>query len=235
MAKIWMIACCSWLSVSCSLANESNNHVPESVCFGSTGNGALQHGVALPAQGENFTSYSLMAQALDRNYVHSKVASIVVNAFTALAQSHPQYRYKYAETGAREGGKFYPHKTHQNGLSVDFMTPMIDENGQSQWLPTHPFNRYGYDIELNKQGKWDSWQIDYEAMALHLYALHIAAIEAGVDIDRVIFDPKLQPPLWQTSVGSYLKKHVKFSKRRSWVRHDEHYHVDFKIRCQPLN
>jgi len=26
---------------------------------------------------------------------------------------------------------------------------------------------------------------------------------------------------------------VRFSTRRSWVRHDEHYHVDFDIPCEP--
>ncbi|MDH5765520.1 MAG: replication initiation protein, partial [Gammaproteobacteria bacterium] len=28
------------------------------------------------------------------------------------------------------------------------------------------------------------------------------------------------------------KKNIQFSTKRSWVRHDEHYHVDFSIPCK---
>ena len=34
------------------------------------------------------------------------------------------------------------------------------------------------------------------------------------------------------SILAYLKDNIQFSKRRSWVRHDEHYHVDFAIPCK---
>jgi len=40
--------------------------------------------------------------------------------------------------------------------------------------------------------------------------------------------------LLKTSYGPYLKKHIQFSKKRSWLRHDEHYHVDFDIPCKEL-
>ncbi|OOF30883.1 hypothetical protein BZJ20_08950 [Salinivibrio proteolyticus] len=35
-----------------------------------------------------------------------------------------------------------------------------------------------------------------------------------------------------TQYGLYLKQHIQLSTRRSWVRHDEHYHVDFAVPCQ---
>ena len=52
------------------------------------------------------------------------------------------------------------------------------------------------------------------------------------DLWRVIFDPKLQPKLFKTKYGDYLKANVQFSKKRSWLRHDEHYHVDFSVPCK---
>ena len=79
----------------------------------------------------------------------------------------PNKLFKYAETGFEAGGKFKPHKTHQNGLSVDFMVPVVNASGESVHLPTHPFNRFGYDIEFDKDGRLDEWRIDYEAMAAH--------------------------------------------------------------------
>ncbi|MCI2284379.1 hypothetical protein L3081_14530 [Colwellia sp. MSW7] len=112
------------------------------------------------------------------------------------------------------------------------MTPVKDESGQSVHLPTHPLNKFGYNIEFNSKGKYEEYRIDFVALAAHIVALHKEAKAQGVDLWRVIFDPKLQPELFKTPYGSYLKKHIQFSKKRSWVRHDEHYHVDFDIPCK---
>jgi penicillin-insensitive murein DD-endopeptidase len=65
--------------------------------------------------------------------------------------------------------------------------------------------------------------------------LHKSAVKMNTDIWRVIFDPALQPYLFKTQHSEYLKQHIKFSTKKSWVRHDEHYHVDFLIACKPLD
>lgn len=206
----------------------------ESRCYGTTASGRLEGGVKLPSRGKNFVSYSKIAELAGRTYVHTTVKKIVLAAYQTLATELPDKVFKYAETGFKNGGKFRPHKTHQNGLSVDFMTPVVDATGKSVHLPTHTGNRLGYDIEFDKQGNYQELSIDYEAMAAHLQALHQQAKKAGYDLWRVIFDPTLQPYLFKTQYGDYLKKNIRFSKRRSWVRHDEHYHVDFLIPCRSL-
>ncbi len=203
-----------------------------SECFGTTSNGALKNGVKLPVVGKNFVSYSQVADALGRTYVHTEVRKIVLQAYLSLEKELPDKVYKYAETGFKNGGQFKPHKTHQNGLSIDFMTPVIDEAGQSVHLPTHAFNRYGYDIEFDVDGTYKNYRIDYTALAAHLVALHKAALAQGHDLWRVIFDPSLQAGLLKTQYADYIRKHIQLSKRRSWVRHDEHYHVDFAIPCK---
>lgn len=38
--------------------------------------------------------------------------------------------------------------------------------------------------------------------------------------------------LFKTKYGQYLRDNIQFSKKRAWVRHDEHYHVDFSIPCK---
>ena len=206
----------------------------ESICYGTTAKGRLENGVQLPSLGPNYVTYSAAAGLLGRTYVHSKVKAVLLDSYRSLETLTPDKVYKYAETGFEEGGKFSPHKTHQNGLSVDFMVPVVDEEGDSVQLPTHPLNRFGYDIEFDKKGHYEAYTIDYEAMAAHIYSLHQEAQKQGVGIWRVIFDPKLQPYLFKTKYGSYLKKHITFSKRRSWVRHDEHYHIDFIVKCRKL-
>lgn len=205
----------------------------QSTCHGSTHQGRLENGVRLPLWGPNFQSYSLVASLLGRTYVHSSVREVMVAAYQALEESAPEKVYVYGETGWRSGGRFSPHKTHQNGLSVDFMVPVVNKTGESVPLPSNPFNKMGYAIEFNNQGQFKSYTIDYESMASHLLALYVAANTSGIKIWRVIFDPALQPPLFATPEGDFLKRHLTFSTTPSWVRHDEHYHVDFDVGCEP--
>ena len=204
----------------------------ESTCFGTTSNGSLENGVKLPSRGPNFKGYSYVAELAGRTYVHSIVRSIIVDAYGSLESSEKGKVFKFAETGFKEGGKFSPHKTHRNGLSVDFMVPVVNQSGVSVHLPTHLFNKLGYDIEFDSTGKYKDYKIDYVALAAHLVALHKAAKSKGYDLWRVIFDPKLQPNLLETKYGPYIRKHIQLSRKRSWVRHDEHYHVDFEIPCK---
>lgn len=206
----------------------------QSTCYGTTANGRLENGVKLPSEGENFVGYSDLAATLGRTYMHSTARDIVVDSYKTLQQGEQDKVFKYAETGFARGGPFKPHKTHQNGLSIDFMVPMINKKGESLHLPTHPFNKFGYNIELDSKGKLDGQVIDYEAMAAHIVALHQAAEKHKTKVWRVIFDPELQPYLLMTTHAEFLKNHVTFSMRRSWVRHDEHYHVDFIVPCKPL-
>jgi len=207
----------------------------QSTCYGTTAHGRLVNGVKLPIEGPNFVAYSTLAGLLGRTYMHSTARDIVLDAYRSLQKTHPRKLFKYAETGSEEGGRFKPHKTHQNGLSIDFMVPVIDTHGESAVLPTNPMNKYGYNIEFDTKGNYENYRIDFEAMAAHLVALHHAAKQHHVRIWRIIFDPQLQPQLFKTTQGKYLKQHLTFSKKRSWVRHDEHYHVDFDIPCRKLH
>jgi len=203
-----------------------------SVCHGTSSNGSLENGVQLPSDGKNYEGYSSIARLAGRTYVHSEVRDIIVSAYKDLEAEQPSKVYKYAETGFKDGGQFKPHKTHRNGLSVDFMTPVSDKLGHSVHLPTNPLNKFGYNIEFDDMDRYKGVVIDYEAIAAHVVSLHKQAKQHGHDLWRVIFDPELQPNLYNTKYADYLRDNIQFSKKRSWVRHDEHYHVDFSIACQ---
>lgn len=210
----------------------TNAFSDQSICYGTSSNGRLENGQMLPASGQNFETYSMIARIAGRTYVHSSVKKIIINSYKALETEQPGKVYKYAETGFKEGGKFSPHKTHRNGLSVDFMTPVKNSEGVSVHFSTTPLNKFGYDVEFNENGRFEEYTIDYEALAAHIVILHKEAKLQGYDLWRVIFDPKLQPELYKTKYTDYLKKNIQFSRKQSWVRHDEHYHVDFLIPCK---
>ncbi len=185
--------------------------------------------------GPNFVSYGRIPVLAGRTYVHSSVREIAIAAYQSLETELPDRVFKYAETGYASGGSFKPHKTHQNGLSIDFMVPVLSGEGKSVHLPTNPFNRYGYDIDFDKEGRSGKYRIDFDALSAHIVFLHKAAVERKLELWRVIFDPRLQPLLYKSKYGNYLKRYILIPTKRSWVRHDDHYHVDFKVPCKPVD
>ena len=205
----------------------------ESQCFGTVSKGRIEGSVKLPTSGPNFTAYSSLAATAGRTHVHAKVADIITASYVALQTSSPATTYVYGETGWPSGGRFRPHRTHQNGLSVDFFVPVRNAQGKSVPLPTGIGNRLGYDIEFNADARYGEYSIDFPAIAEHLYQLHLAAKARGVGIALVIFDAPFLPKLFATPRGAYLKENLNFMKGKPWVRHDEHYHVDFAVACKP--
>ncbi|WP_255991948.1 penicillin-insensitive murein endopeptidase [Chitinolyticbacter albus] len=222
----FLVALCAGLAVVAA-------HASESRCFGTVANGHLEGGVQLPPSGPNFETYSSVGWSAGRTYVHSRVAEIVVAAYGALAAHEANVHFVYGETGWESGGNFRPHRSHQNGLSVDFFVPVRDRAGTPTRLPIGFANKLGYGIEFDSGGRYEQYTIDYEAIGEHLYQLDAAARARGVGIAMVIFDSKYLPMLFATSRGDYLRRNIPFMKGKPWVRHDEHYHVDFSIRCAP--
>lgn len=220
------------LLVLCTLSMPAE--AVESVCHGTPANGRIEHAVRLPESGKNFRAYSRAGIALGRTYTHTRVANAITDAYAALARSVPDKVFVYGETGFAKGGPFKPHRTHQNGLSVDFMVPVIDAKRRSVPLPGHAANRYGYDIEFDANARYRDLRIDFETMGEHLYALDRAGRLAGARIDRVIFEPAFLPKLFATRRGPYLRDRITFVRGKVWWRHDEHYHVDFVAECNPL-
>jgi len=190
--------------------------------------------VALPSKGANFSAYSSLASTLGRTYVHSNVRDVVVATYAALEKTAPTKVFVYGETGWASGGRFRPHRTHQNGLSVDFMVPVTDRTGKSVPLPTSAGNRWGYDIEFDANARFGEYAIDFEALAEQLYQLHVAAKARGVGIALVILDLPFLPRLFATARGAYLEQNLPFMRGRAWWRHDEHYHVDFDVPCKRI-
>jgi len=203
-----------------------------SICYGTTKNGRLEYAVKLPDAGTNFIAYGISPELKNRKFVHSTVRAIIVSTYKELATFLPAARYKYAEAGFKNGGRFPPHKTHQNGLSVDFMVPVKDQNDLPSYFPTTKSNRYGYNVEFDNDGHYKNFRIDFEALAAHIVTLDKVSKKNGIRLWRVLFAPDLQDNLYTTSYGKYLKDNVIIPGKRSWVRHDEHYHVDFSINCK---
>jgi penicillin-insensitive murein DD-endopeptidase len=198
-----------------------------SISRGTTVRGRVEHGKRLPTSGFNFRAYSRVAALLGRNSVHSVIRTVVLEAYAEMATQRPNVIFIYGEAGWPRGGPFPPHKTHQNGLSIDFMVPVMDRKGRSVPLPTSPWSRFGYGLEFDELGEHGNLRIDFEAIAEHLAALDRAARAHGTKIQLFLLAHELQPLLWKTPTGRTLEDRFSSMARPAWARHDEHYHIDF--------
>jgi penicillin-insensitive murein DD-endopeptidase len=113
------------------------------------------------------------------------------------------------------------------------MVPVL-KDGKSVPLPTSSLNKFGYDLEFDDEGRFEDYSIDFPALAKHLKEVHKAATAQGVKIGRVIFEVPLQKHLFATPEGAQLKSLMAFSAKQAWVKHDEHYHIDFELPCREL-
>lgn len=202
----------------------------EALSYGTGGCGKLDGGVALRCTGDNFESGAALSCWLGRNYLHPLVAATVVDAYAALKASHREraVRWQYGETGYEHGGRFRPHRTHQNGLAADFFMPLQTADGSAASMPISIWNKMGYGNEFDAQGKMGEWRIDEALIADHLLALASAGAAHQVRIERIIVTPDFHAKLFAGRPDLKVLLPL-FMKQEAWVRHDEHYHVDFAI------
>jgi len=205
---------------------ESDN---PSQTIGSVSDGKLINGKRLPSSSDNFVTYSRLGSLIGRNGVHNKVRDVILDAFDSIYKIYPENKYVVGESSWLSGGSMKPHRTHQNGISVDFMVPVRNHENEIEIIPTNIFNKFGYDVEFDSSGSNEDHNIDFESMAIHLYYLNESAQKHKIKIDLVIFDPTLQKLLFNTEYGAKIKNQVRFTTKPVWVRHDEHYHVNFEI------
>lgn len=203
------------------------------IAYGSGGCGRIEGAVSVPCSGENYEAFTAEACEKRRNFLHPLVVKTITDAFAAVAKSRPSRRWQYGDLGAEGGGKFWPHKTHQNGLAADFFVPVLEKDGAPSTLTITPRNKYGYGLEFNRKGSLGSQTIDWKALGAHLLAIEEAGREHGVTIERVILTPAFHQRLWK-EVPELERLKGRFMKKEAWVRHDEHYHVDFTVPAELL-
>ena len=195
---------------------------------GDAGHGQLRYGRAMRPSGPGYRTYSYLGSALGRQYVHADVRDTLEAAFARCALGQKERVFILGESGARHGGPFWPHRTHQNGLSVDIFVPIRDPQGRPLTLSTWPWNRFGYDVEFDRSGRVGQWVIDFDGLAELLGELRVEASKHRLRLGRIILTPEYLPLLINTEHGALLEPlREVFLKTPAWVRHDEHVHVEF--------
>lgn len=207
----------------------------ESRAVGSVGNGSLENEYLLPYRGLNFKYFSpLSYYILDNAYVHSKLYHTLIDAYAICESTCPDTFFRVMECAHKGGGKMLIHRTHQNGLSVDFMIPKMKNGKQARFYDY--FGIWHYLLEFTNDGKSKlnkQVEIDFETMGKHILALDAAAHQQGLRIQKVILKIELKDDFFRTESGQKVKsKGIYFAKSLTPMvnnAHDDHYHIDFEI------
>ncbi|MBI5495065.1 MAG: penicillin-insensitive murein endopeptidase [Deltaproteobacteria bacterium] len=206
-------------------------HADPALSFGDGACGRLTGGVALPCAGPNFEAATSLTCKLGRHHLHPRVRDTLVDAWAALAVTHPRRRWQYGEMGWLKGGKFRPHHTHQAGRSADFFFPAVDAAGAPTTLDANPANLFGYNLHFHTDGRLGEDAFDGAALADHLLALEAAGRARGVRIRLIIMDaPFRERALAARPALRALQE--RFSRKPVWIAHDQHYHVEFDLPAQ---
>lgn len=210
-----------WLRVA--LDDDTPSH-----SSGRRGRGRLEHGHVFAPVGVGHQAYSMLGAGLGRQYAHHAVRDTLTEAF-AVRRAAGAARYVLGETGLRGGGRMRPHRTHQNGMSVDVFMPVRDAGNQPSSLPTWPWHGFGYRWEFDRAGSAPPYHIDFVELAELLRATEARAAAHGLELERVIIAPEYVPLVLATAPGKRLGAIAsRLTRRPVWVRHDEHVHLDFR-------
>lgn len=207
----------------------------ESRSVGTVGNGRLENGYILPFSGKNFHYFDTLSYMKNRCFVHRGVLQTLIASYRRLETETPDRHYGIMECSNEHGGRIYPHRTHQNGLSVDFMTPLLKDGKPYTELDAIGARHYFMDFDAEGRYRADKTvTIDFETMARHLLVVIDEAQRNGLKVEKIIWKMQLQNELFATpsgkklqATGVYVTKHLSPLIN---ALHDDHYHVDFAVR-----
>jgi len=203
---------------------------------GTVKNGELINGRRFPKKGNNYKYFSKMTYFLkNRAWVNSHVLDITLEAYKECELTMPKRRFLLMECSHKKGGKMWPHRTHQNGTSIDFASP-LKKNKQpyhgDQWKGV-----FHYAMQFDTFGRCignKDISIDFEAMGKHILALEKAAKKRNMYIKKVLLKIDLKDDFFKTKSGKHVKdKGIYFAKYLPKFIdnvHDDHYHIDFAFR-----
>jgi len=120
-----------------------------SVSAGSTGKGALVHGVAMPFEGAGYEVHRDW-RVRDHRYATASVVRWLTDVFRQVDQAFPGSTAYLGDLSSRTGGDAAMHRSHANGRDVDIFYFAIDGSGQ-------PLHGLPGMLHFGSDGRATSW------------------------------------------------------------------------------
>jgi penicillin-insensitive murein endopeptidase len=107
--------------------------------------------------------------------------------------------------------------------------PVHDAASRPVLMPTAPWNKFGYSLEFDHNGRGKDLTIDFESVAALLLEVHRQAELHGLALERVIVAPEYVDRVLSAKAPGIRRLEQLFMRAPAWVRHDEHLHIDFRL------
>lgn len=201
---------------------------------GSVSHGTLENGSLLPFSGKNYRYFDIASYLGGRAFANCKLISTLENTYSALDKLHPGRQFVLMECSNEHGGKMHPHRTHQNGLSTDFMIPLMKNKQPYYGLDSLGATHYLLDFDdAGNYTKDSTIKIDFELLAQFILTLEEQAKRSGLKINKIILKLELKDELFASTTGKQLSKSgIYFARNLDPLinsLHDDHFHVDFAV------
>jgi len=206
-----------------------------SISHGTPGNGSLENAYQIKYKTKNSRYFSPMSYYLLGNgYVNSRLYSTLLDSYSECERTCPKIDFRIMECSDKKGGKVLIHRTHRNGLSIDFMVPKIKNGKQKKFYDRLGLWHYLLQFDSNGRLKMNKKiSIDFETIGRHIIALDNAARKNGLVVSKVILKIDLKDDFFKTPSGKEIKRRgIYFARqlpKNVDMMHDDHYHVDFKV------
>jgi penicillin-insensitive murein endopeptidase len=205
----------------------------QSKSIGTVSNGKLENGCYLPYKGNNYKYFAKNSYLMGRCFINCAINSILVSTFKELETTLPNRTFYLMEASNEKGGKISPHRTHQNGTSIDLMIPLLKENQPYTKLDSIGVEHYLLNFNDKGEYKEDtSIKIDFETLALEILTIEKNARLNNWKISKVILKTEYQKFIFSTKYSDQLKtSKIYFTKKLEKVindLHDDHIHIDFE-------
>lgn len=245
MMKV-IVICISFSLISC-FAQSNWSEIPDDVkkyisshaedekssrSQGSYGSGKLINGKLFPYKGNNFIYFDKLSYVTGRAHMNGVVRDIILDMYDSLERAVPIRYFFLMECSNQHGGPMLPHRTHQNGLSVDFMFPLKKEGKPYYGLDTIGLAHYG--LTFNDDGTYvrdKSIRIDFDLISRQVVLLDYFARKRGYKINKVIIKIEMKDKLYAAEFGPDIKKNIYVVRGLTPKvnrMHDEHFHIDFE-------
>lgn len=182
--------------------------------------GRLEHGTLLPEKGPGFVRLG----GARINWGAGHLVSLLMNASKALQEREPGVLVHIGGLSFKKGGRFQPHKSHQNGLDADILFV-----GRGEWGSVlNPSREVTDRFDLEKN--WEFWRL--------LTSQRIGGAENSESVVAMIL---VSPPIkerlcqWARSTGALndeLNREV-MRRIRPTRGHDGHFHL--RLHCSPFH
>lgn len=176
-----------------------------SISYGSSADGSIENARRIPFNGKGYVTYSFIGYLVGRTFVHEKIKETLVESFKILKEKYPDREFIVGDAGLKEGGPMsFVGKEKQNGLEVDFIIPLKNEDGGP--YNKRPISNYwNYEMDFDENGKLGGMDVDYTVLATQLATLQGSAEKNGLTIKRIEMHADIKRGLLGKSMATLMK------------------------------